>query len=129
MPESVRFLGRRVYVDLIVLLLPVLAGDASPTAASAACRRLGLSRQTLRRWRRWWQETLAGSAVWRAHRGRLRPSVEVSGLPRGLLDAFRKGWLLGRAVRALLFLRDGMLFTILEGGSARPRYPQKMRLS
>ena len=32
---------RRVYVGLIVLLLPVLLGDGSPTAVSAACRRLG----------------------------------------------------------------------------------------
>lgn len=128
-PDSVRFLGRRVYVGLIVLLLPVLAGDASPTAASAVCRRLGLSRQTLHRWRRWWQETFASSAFWRAHRGRFRPGVEVSGLPRGLLDGFRKGGLLGRAVRALLFLRDGMLFAVFEGGSARLRDPQKMRQS
>ena len=112
-----------------MLLLPVLAGDASSTAASAACRRLGLSRQTLGRWLRRRQETFAGSAFWRTHRGRLRPGVEVSGLPRDLLDAFRKGGLLGRAVRELLFLRDGLLFTVFEGGSKRPRYPQKMRLS
>ena len=54
-PASVRSLGRRVYVGLLVLLLPVLLGDGSPTAISAACRLLGLSRQTLRRWRRWRQ--------------------------------------------------------------------------
>ena len=69
-------LGRRVYVSL--LLLPVLPGDGSPTAVAAACRRPGLSPQTLRRWRRWWQETFAGSAFWRAPRGRLRPGCRGS---------------------------------------------------
>ena len=125
-PASVRFVGRRVYVGLIVLLLPVLLGDASPTAVSAACRRLGLSRQTLRRWRRWWQETFAGSAFWRAHRGRFRPGVDASGLPRALLEGFRRGGLLGRAVRALLFLRDGFMFAVFEGSASGDRDPQKM---
>ena len=46
-PASVRFMGRRVYVGLIVLLLPVLLGDASPTAVSAACRRLGVRPRTI----------------------------------------------------------------------------------
>ena len=128
-PASVRFMGRRVYVGLIVLLLPVLLGDASPTAVSAACRRLGLSRQTLRRWRRWWQETFAGSAFWRAHRGRFRPGVEASGLPRALLEGFRRGGLLGRAVRALLFLRDGFMFAVFEGSASGDRDPQKRYLS
>ena len=125
-PASVRFLGRRVYVSLLVILLPVLHGDGSPTAVSAACRRLGLSRQTLRRWRRWRQEKFPVSAFLRAQRGRLRPGVEASGLPRGLLDGFRKGGLLGRAVRALLFLRDDSFFAVFEGGAARDRDPQKM---
>ena len=115
-PASVRFWGRRVYVGLIVLLLPVLLGDGSPTAVSAACGRLSLSRQTLRRWRRWWQETFAAGC-------------QASGLPRGLLDGFRKGGLLGRAVRALLFLRDGFLCAVFEGGAARDRDPQKMHHS
>ena len=61
--------GRRVNVGLLALLLPVLLGHGSPMAVSAACRRLGLSRRTLRRWRRWWQETFADSAFWRAQRG------------------------------------------------------------
>ena len=129
MPASVRFLGRRVYVGLIVLLLPVLCGDASPTAVSALCRRLGLSRQTLRRWRCWWQETFASSAFWRAHRGRLRPGVEASGLPRGLLEGFRKGGLLARAVRAMLFLRDGFPIAVFEAGVSGDRDPQKMHPS
>ena len=105
-----------MYVGLPVLLLPVLLGDGSPTAVSAACRRQGLSRQTLRRWRRWWQETFADSAFWRAKRGRLRPGVEVSGLPRGLLDGFARGGLLGKAIRALSFLHEDFLLAVIEGG-------------
>ena len=52
MPVSVRSWGRRVHAGLLVLLLPVLLGDGRATAVTAACRRLGVSRQTLRRWRR-----------------------------------------------------------------------------
>ena len=125
-PASLRFLGSRMYVGRLVLLLPVLLGDGSPTAVSTACHPLGLSRQTLRRRRRWWQETFADCAFWRLQRGRFRPGIEASGLPRGLLDGFRIGGLLGRAVRALSFFLDDFLFTVLEGGAARVRDPQKI---
>ena len=126
MPASVRFWGRRVYVGLLVPLLPVLLGDGSPTAVSAACRRLGLSRQTLRRWRHWWQGTFADSAFWRAQLGCLRPGVEVPGLPRGLLDGFPKGGWPGRAIRALSFLQEDFLLGVIEGSAAPDRNPQKM---
>ena len=105
---------------------PVLPGNGSLTAVSAACRRLALRRPTLRRWGRWWQETFAGSAFCRAQRGRFRPGVEASGLPRSLRDGFRKSGLPGRAVRALSFLRDDFLFATFEGGAVGDRNPQMM---
>ena len=100
-PASVRFWGRRVYVGLIVLLLPVLLGDGSPTAVSAACGRLGLSRQTLRRWRRWWQETFAAGC-----RGVGAPARSAGRVPQrrvagagGSGAVVPSGWLLVRGFR------------------------------
>ena len=128
LPASVRFLGRRVYVGLVVVLLPALLGDGSPSAALSACRRLHLSQRTLRRWRRWWQEEFSSSRFWRAHRSRLVPGA-VSRLPGDLVDGFRGGCV-GRGVRALLWFREGSaIFAHFEGDTGGGVFPQKMRLS
>jgi hypothetical protein len=51
---------------------------------------LGVSRQTLRRWRLWWAEVFGRSSFWRAAGGRLSRPVERMQLPLSLLEAM--GW-------------------------------------
>lgn len=128
LPASVRFLGRRLYVGLVVVLLPALLGDGSPSAAASACQRLHLSLRTLRRWRRWWQEEFSSSRFWRAHRSRLVPGA-ADRLPGDLVAACRGGCV-GRGVRALLFLCEGPPFLAdSEGDAGGGIFAQKMRLS
>ena len=95
-PASVRFPGRRVYVGLVVVLLPAPLGDGSSSAALSACRRFHLSLRTLRRW---WQEEFWSSRFWRAHRSRLVPGA-VARLAGDLVDGVRGGCV-GLGVRAL----------------------------
>lgn len=95
-PPSVRFLGRRVFVaPLVVLLTAIVAVQR----AGELCRELGVDRRTLARWRRWWDEEYSASRHWRALRARLADPPR-GGLPRSLL--LMLGGLRPRPIRTLL---------------------------
>jgi hypothetical protein len=84
---SVRFLGRRVYLALAVVL--VSARRAGPTPAAARLgTQLGVARRTLQRWRDWWQEQFPLTPLWRAACARFMPPVPAKDLPGELLDRF-----------------------------------------
>lgn len=85
-PESVRFLGRRVYAEIAVLWAGLLAAAAS---VSAAARWAGAAPRTLRRWRRWFQGELPASGFWEQHVGRLRVPPLAELMPGSLIDQFQ----------------------------------------
>jgi len=95
-PQSVRFLGRRVYVGVVVLL----AATVSVAAAIAVC---GAARLTVHRWASWWSGTLPQSAFWRVARARLMPPLDDARLPSALLDRFQ-GDYEGALLKALRFV-------------------------
>ena len=85
--KSVRFLGRRVYLGLAVVL--VSARPAGPTpAASRLGMALGVDRRTLARWRDWWCEQFPQTALWRAMCARFMPPVPQAQLPGELITRF-----------------------------------------
>jgi hypothetical protein len=84
---SVRFLGRRVYLGLAVVL--VSARPAGPTPAAARLgMALGVARRTLARWRDWWHEQFPQTALWRAAGARFMPPVAEVRLPGELIERF-----------------------------------------
>ena len=84
---SVRFLGRRVYLGLAVVL--VSARSAGPTPAAARLgMALGVARRTLARWRDWWHEQFPQTALWRAACARFMPPVSEVLLPGELIERF-----------------------------------------
>lgn len=84
---SVRFLGRRVYLALAVVL--VSARRAGPTPAAARLgTQLGVARRTVERWRHWWREQFPLTALWRSACARFMPPVAAEQLPGELLDRF-----------------------------------------
>ncbi len=87
-PQSLRFLGRRVFFGVLVLLVPVLLDGPTPVRMSRLREVLAVSVRTVRRWRRFWREAFARSRVWLAARGRLAIPVIPESLPGSLLDAF-----------------------------------------
>lgn len=87
-PPSVRFLGRRVYVGAVVVLLSVLRHGVTPRRAARLRALLGVSRRTLLRWRKWWRETFVATAFWRWAQGTFVPPVETERLPRSLWERF-----------------------------------------
>jgi hypothetical protein len=87
-PPSLRFLGRKVFFGVVVLLLPVLRDGPTPVRLSRLCERFGVSVRTIRRWCRFWRETFVRSRVWQAVRGRFAVPVDEQGMPGSLLGAF-----------------------------------------
>jgi hypothetical protein len=85
LPPSLRFLGRRVYLEAVVLLASArtLALETLRLAREAT----GVPARTLRRWHTWWTEAFPSSAVWTQLRARFVPPPPAeSALPRSLLE-------------------------------------------
>ena len=87
-PTSLRFLGRKVFFGVLVLLVPVLRDGPTPERLNRLRERFGMSARTLRRWIRFWRETFVTSRVWQAVRGRFARPVREQAMPGSLLGAF-----------------------------------------
>ena len=84
---SVRFLGRRVYLALAVVLQS--ARPAGPTEAAARLgAALGVERRTLARWRYWWCEQFPLTPLWQWAGARFMPPVPEALLPGELITRF-----------------------------------------
>lgn len=90
-PPSVRFLGRRVYLAVVVTLASARAQGLSGRRLARLRAELGLCRRTLERWLRWWRETVPATSWWRELTGRLASPVDVHGLPATLLLRYGGG--------------------------------------
>lgn len=84
LPPSLRFLGRRVYLEVVVVLASIQAQVARTLAEAREAT--GVPTWTLRRWGSWWRELLPEQAWWRELQGWLvRPPVAAE-LPRSFLQ-------------------------------------------
>ena len=120
LPPSALYFGRRVYVGPVFLLLSAFLRRGGSRAEAEACARLGVSGETLRRWRVWWRETFAASVFWRAHRGRFLPGLDEGDLPGSLLARFAGTTLEARLQHAVRFLGSGFASGgLIDGGGSR----------
>lgn len=84
-PESVRFLGRRVYWGAMVLLATALCSGLNLRRGHQISEQLGVPVRTIRRWREWWLTRFTASALWRDLSGRFMPPIAAPDLPGALL--------------------------------------------
>jgi hypothetical protein len=105
-PESVRFLGRRVYPGfvMVMVLLSAMQSGVTDTLINELQLHLGVARRTLQRWRHWWREIFVGTSFWDLGRGRFMPPIEHAALPMSLLDRFKGQDTQTQLVRCLQFL-------------------------
>jgi hypothetical protein len=103
-PASFRFLGRKVYLATVVLLVSALRDGATPDRRRRLREVCGADARTLRRWRRWWQQAFANARCWRGLRGRWARPPADSTLPGALLDSLPLEWDLERRVVGVLWL-------------------------
>lgn len=83
---SVRFLGRRAYVALAVVLL--CGRQRRRQAQIKAGRELHVSERTLARWRHWWHHLFVQTPLWHTVRAHLLPPIKPGQLPAALLARF-----------------------------------------
>lgn len=102
-PESVRFLGRRVYVALAVAVVPQRRTTLSADAVHL-CDSLNVPPRTIARWRQWWSQLFPITSLWAAACARFMPPVDTTHLPTSLIERFT-GALADRALHLLAFLR------------------------
>src|SRR5260370_29120665 len=86
-PPSLRFLGRKVFFGMLVLLLPVLRDGPTPERLNRLCETFAVSARTVSRWRRFCRETFVTSRVWQAVRGRFSGPVSEGAIARALRRA------------------------------------------
>ena len=87
-PPSLRFLDRKVFFAVMVLLVPVLRDGLTPERMGRLRERFQVSERTVRRWVRFWRETFASSRTWQAARGRFATPVRTEAMPASLVEAF-----------------------------------------
>jgi hypothetical protein len=87
-PASLRFLGRRVYVAAIVVLIAILQHGATNSRMERLSEVVSVDRRTVERWRGWWRGTFTVTPFWQTARAQLMPPVDQDRLPASLLDRF-----------------------------------------
>jgi hypothetical protein len=87
-PASVRFLGRKVYAGVIVVLVSAMMHGANQHRLKRLQQDLTIDRRTLKHWRRWWSQIFVQSAFWTAERGRFREPMAPGQMPLCLVKAF-----------------------------------------
>ncbi len=102
-PCSVRYLGRRVYLAAMVVLLSAMRCGLTATRAHRLAQALHVPRRTLERWRRWWLEQFPQTSFWKGAGARLLPPVPIAALPASLLERFI-GDIQSRLIQSLRFL-------------------------
>ncbi len=97
-PPSVRFLGRKVYLGAVVILVSAMRQGPTPRRVRELTELFSADRRTIYRWRDFWNEHFPKTTFWKVARARLVPVFEIVEFPRSLLEVFvqpgndRDGW-------------------------------------
>ncbi len=123
-PPSVRFLGRKVYLGVMVVLISALNHGLSAARKQRLIEQLGVTPQTLSRWRRWWREVFPTSRCWQAQTGVFMPPIDTTALPDALLARLSAPDIGIKVARLLLLLSP--ITTVSSDYLPVGLYPQKM---
>ena len=88
-PESLRFLGRKVYLSVIITLLAAMMHGNTPKRASKLNQSIKVNYQTLLRWRKWWLKEVPISSFWQKVSGRFNGFFDTQILPLSLVEYFK----------------------------------------
>ena len=89
-PPSVRFLGRKVFLGAVVVLVAAMRQGPSPPRVRELSELFGVDRRTIARWCDFWREHFPQTAFWKVMRGRF-VRLAIADLPRALFEAFIHG--------------------------------------
>ena len=104
-PPSIRFLGRRVYLGAVFVLISAMLYGASPKRLKELQKFCGANLKTLERWRTYWAETFPRTAHWKAFSPRVAlMKMKSASVIRQLFQIFREMTLMGTLKLILGFL-------------------------
>jgi hypothetical protein len=99
-PPSLRFLGRKVYLAAIVILVSAMRQGPTPRRISELSKRFGADESTITRWQTFWREHFPQTPFWKVARAGFVTLGEIVSLPYSLVDTFLRrhppcdGWTL-----------------------------------
>ena len=89
---------------MVLVLASILVSGLTPRRLARVQAALGVSAQTVRRWRQWWQNGFVESGLWAERRGLFLPPVAVLDLPNDLVGRFVRRPGISRLLALLRFL-------------------------
>ena len=87
-PPSVRFLGRKIYLAAVVVLVSILQHGVTASRMKRLTEIACVDRRTVARWRAWWRDAFAASPFWRIARAAFMPPIDLGRLPAALIERF-----------------------------------------
>src|SRR5262249_40100941 len=117
-PPSVRFLGRKVYLAAIVILISAMRQGPTPRRVRELSERFGADESTIARWQTFWREHFPQTPFWKVARAGFVTLGKVKSLPYSLVDAFlrrhppREGWTLLLRFLAPITVPGGLQITV-----------------
>ena len=90
-PASLRFLGRKIYLAGIVVLISMLRNGVTTSRMQGIREVVSVDRRTVERWRVWWRDAFTASPFWRIARAAFMPPVDQDRLPAALIERFTGG--------------------------------------
>lgn len=101
-PPSARFMGRRVYVSIFLIIIFCLNSREFYQKIISATTANSFSRRTLNRWLIWWDCTIPISPIWKKISGNLKPNIDNKFLPLFIIEQFFEAN--GKTDKAILLL-------------------------
>lgn len=114
-PPSVRFLGRKVYLGAVVILVSAMRQGSSPRRVRELSRLFGVDKATIARWQSFWRDHIPQTPFWkiarRSSRARLRDCRVAVVDPGGIPPRWRPARELGKppAVSVANYRQGGLM--------------------
>ena len=103
-PPSLRFLGRKVYLSVVVVLVSMMNHGITDQRMGRLARETGVDRRTVARWRLWWREAFTKTLFWQIRRADFMPPVDERQMPASILDRFTGSTAPDRMMALLRFI-------------------------
>ena len=87
-PGSTLFLGRKVYMGAVVVLVATLRHGPTRVRMAVLQAEWGVPKRTVERWCEWWRTAFATSPFWRSAQARFASPIDKVVLPFSLAGAF-----------------------------------------
>lgn len=113
-PPSLRFLGRKVYLAVAVVLISLMRHGANEGRMRRLTAAIGVDRRTVARWRLWWRDAFTTTPFWQIARAAFMPPIDAAQLPVAIIERFI-GSAAERMIALLRFLAP------ITGGQAQAR--------